>query len=63
MRVTDCNFNPSADDGITAVKKAALAFQDAIEAHAPEGRRRSIALTHVEAASMFAVKSIAVGDE
>lgn len=62
MAVTDPDFNPSGDPGISAIKKAANAFADVIEQHAPNCRRRDIALDQLEAASMFAVKAAAVGD-
>lgn len=61
--ITDRAFNPSGSESIDAIKKAALDFEDVIKAHSPNGRRQSIALTHLETAAMFAVKAAAVGDK
>ena len=63
MKVTDSNFNPSHHDGVTAIKMAALHLQEVIEEHTPAGRRRALALTNLETASMFAVKAAVVGDD
>ncbi|MEL6310984.1 MAG: hypothetical protein AAFQ17_01240 [Pseudomonadota bacterium] len=63
MGVTDPKFNPSGNSGINDLKVKANELAALIEAVCPAGRRRSIALTHLETASMFAVKSCAVGDE
>lgn len=62
MPVTDVKFNPSGDEGIEKIKEAANALAAVIEAWAPAGRRRAIALTHLETASMYAVKARACGD-
>jgi len=62
-KVTDPSFNPSGSDKIAAIKQAALVFEDAIKANTPVGRRQSLAVTHLETAAMYAVKSAAVGDE
>lgn len=63
MSVTDVSFNPSGSSNIDAIKRAANEFAAVIEANTPPGRRRSVALTHLETASMFAVKAAAVGDD
>lgn len=61
MSVTDAKFNPSGDPVIHEIKEAANALAALIEA-LPAGRRRSVALTNLEAASMWAVKAAACGD-
>lgn len=61
MTVTDTKFNPSNNTIIHEIKIAANAMAAIIEA-LPSGRRRSVALTHLETASMWAVKAVAVGD-
>lgn len=63
MPVTEREFNPSGNPQIDAIKKAALEFEQVIIANAPETRRRSIALTHLETASMFAVKAAVCEDD
>ena len=60
--VTDPGFNPSGSPQIAAIKQAALVFEDVIRMNTEPGRRTSIALTHLETAVMYAVKSAAVGD-
>lgn len=62
-KVTDPSFNPSGSPDIEAIKNAANAFAAVVAEHSPMGRRQSIALTHIETASMFAVKAAACGDE
>ncbi len=61
MAITDTKFNPGNDPTIHKIKTAANFMAELIEA-LPPGRRRSIALTHLETASMWAVKAAAVGD-
>ncbi|MEM1346469.1 MAG: hypothetical protein AAGI34_18055 [Pseudomonadota bacterium] len=61
MPVTDTAFNPSGDETILALKTKANEMAAIIEA-LPPGRRRSIALTELEGASMWAVKAAACGD-
>ncbi len=61
MAVTDTGFNPSGDPTIHAIKSKTNELADLIEA-LPAGRRRSVALTQLETASMWAVKAAAVGD-
>jgi len=62
MSVTDPKFNPSANPGIDAIKKAGVEMEAVIRENSPVGRRQSLALSHLETALMFAVKSAAVGD-
>lgn len=61
MSVTDPAFNPSGDPLIGEIKAAANALAAVIE-KLPAGRRRSVALTNLETASMWAVKAAACGD-
>ena len=61
MAVTDTSFNPGSNPDIYNIKTAANALAAIIE-ELPPGRRRSVALTHLETASMWAVKAAAVGD-
>lgn len=61
MPVTDPNFNPSGDPKIADIKAKANELAELIETIHP-GRRRSLALTYLETASMYAVKAAAVGD-
>ena len=63
MKVTQVEFNPSHSDGINSIKIAGVHLQEVIEEHTPAGRRRALALTHLETALMFAVKAAAVGDD
>ena len=62
MAVTDRDFNPSGSDAVTAIKQAALDLELVIKANTPVSRRQSVALTHLETASMWAVKAAVVGD-
>lgn len=62
MAVTDPNFNPSGNPAITEIKEGANALAKLIEKSATPCRRRSIALTHLETAAMFAVKAVADPD-
>lgn len=61
MTVTDTKFNPSGDPAIHEIKCKANEMAAVIE-KLPMTRRRSIALTHLETASMWAVKAAAIGD-
>lgn len=63
MPVTDTNFNPSGDEGVAAIKRAALNLEQVIKAYAPECARRNIALIDLETATMWAVKATIVGDD
>lgn len=63
MSVTDPKFNPSGSNDIAALKEAALKYEEAINKFVPlNSRCKSIALTHLETASMFAVKAAATGE-
>jgi len=62
MPVTDPKFNPSGDETITKVKNKANELAEIIESEIEPGRRRSVALTQLETASMWAVKAAACGD-
>lgn len=62
MPVTEVEFNPSGDPAITEIKTKANELAAAIEA-LPPSRRRSVALTQLEGAAMWAVKAAACGDE
>lgn len=61
MTVTDRAFNPSGNEMITRLKDKANELAAIIE-ELPSGRRRSVALTQLETASMWAVKAAACGD-
>lgn len=61
MATTNPAFNPSGNPRITEIKEAALALEAAIM-ELPATRRRSVALTQLETATMWAVKAAAVGD-
>jgi len=62
--VTAKDFNPSNNDLVDAIKAAANELAEVVS-KLPDGseRRRAISLTHIEAASMFAVKGIFYGDD
>jgi len=62
MAVTNPNFNPSGDPVIAEIKEKANELASLIETKVAAGRRRSVALTQLETASMWAVKAAAVGD-
>jgi hypothetical protein len=62
MSVTDPKFNPSGSEAIDIIKTKGLEMEAAIRSCSPVGRRQSLALSHLETALMFAVKSAAVGD-
>ncbi|MEM9968480.1 MAG: hypothetical protein AAF755_10300 [Pseudomonadota bacterium] len=61
MAVADPNFNPKHDPTVAQLKQASNALAAIIEA-LPASRRRSIALTHLETAAMWAVKAAILGD-
>ena len=63
MSVTDPNFNPSGDPVVTEIKTRFQALGALIEERVTPGRRRAIAMTHLETAAMFAVKAQVAGDE
>jgi hypothetical protein len=62
MSVTDTKFNPSGDPAIHSIKSKANELAAEIE-KLPPTRRRSVALTNLETASMWAVKAAACGDD
>jgi len=55
--VTARDFNPSDNPVVDEIKRRVEELAGYIEGAVPAGRRRSIALTHLETASMFAVKA------
>lgn len=59
--VTDTKFNPTNNLTIHKIKTAAN-FMAEVIGDLPPGLRKSIALQHLETASMWAVKAAAVGD-
>ena len=59
--VTAKDFNPSNNEQVAAIKTAANILAGIIS-QLPPSRRRSIALDHVETASMFAVKAVFYND-
>ena len=61
MSVTNEKFNPSGNELVAAIKSKANELAELVEA-LPAGCRRSIALTQLEQASMWAVKAAVVGD-
>ena len=61
MAVTDPKFNPSGDPLIAEIKEASNALA-AVSEKLPASRRRSVALTNLETASMWAVKAAVCGD-
>ena len=61
MAVTDPKFNPSGDPLIAEIKEAMKRHAAVIE-KLPASRRRSVALTNLETASMWAVKAAVCGD-
>lgn len=60
--VTAKDFNPSNNELVDELKGAANAFAEVVN-KLPPSRRRSVALTHIETASMFAVKAVFYDDE
>ena len=54
--------DPTTDELVAAIKRATNALEAEIEKIAP-GRRRSVALTQLETASLWAVKAAVVGDD
>lgn len=55
--VTARSFNPSKNPTVDGIKERIEKLATYIEAEVPKCRRRSIALTHLETASMYAVKA------
>lgn len=62
MQVTDQSFNPSGDQRVDTIKRLTNELAEFISENVEPGRRRSIALTGLEDASMWAVKAAVVGD-
>lgn len=60
--VTAKDFNPSNNDLVDLIKGKANELAEAVNL-LPESRRRSISLTHIETASMFAVKAVFYDDQ
>lgn len=60
--VTAKDFNPSNNELVDEIKAKANELAEVIN-KLPGSRRRSIALTHLETASMFAVKAVFYNDE
>jgi hypothetical protein len=60
--VTAKDFNPSNNDMVAEIKAKANELAEVVS-KLPRSRRQSIALTHIETASMFAVKSVFYGDD
>jgi len=60
--VTAKDFNPSNNELVDEIKGKANELAEVI-AKLPNSRRKSIALTHLETASMFAVKAIFYADD
>lgn len=58
MSVVNRDFNPSKSPEVDAIKQGFRDLELQILKLCPEGRRRSVALTHLETAAMFAVKSV-----
>lgn len=61
-KVTDPSFNPSGSAQVSNIKETANLLAGII-GDLPPGRRRSIALTKLEEASMWAVKAATCGDD
>jgi hypothetical protein len=64
MRKTYAYHRPSAD-GIEKIAKLRNAFSelhDLVDATCPEGRERSVALTSLEGAAMWAIKAVVCND-
>ena len=58
MPVTDPDFNPTQNAQVATLKAGFIELEESIKANCPKGRRQSVALTHLETAAMFAVKSV-----
>jgi len=52
------SYNANDRGDVAAIKSAAKAFAHAVLKNCPDGRRKAIALTHIEEAAMIAVKGI-----
>jgi hypothetical protein len=60
--VTAEDFNPNSNETVDAIKGKANDLAAEIN-KLPASRRRSVALTNLEAASMFAVKAVFYNDD
>tara|TARA_R110000851_G_scaffold325604_1_gene493700 strand:+ start:14163 stop:14375 length:213 start_codon:yes stop_codon:yes gene_type:complete len=56
------SFNPSNNEMVNSIKGAANDLAEAIN-QLPPSRRRSVALTNLETASMWAVKAVFYNDD
>lgn len=56
------NFNPSNNEMVDEIKNKVNELSEVLNM-LPRSRRRSIALTHLETASMFAVKAVFYNDD
>ena len=63
MAVTNPNFNPSGNLKVDLIKNTVAELEAVIRDNTPEGRRQSIALTHLETCAMFAVKAAVANNE
>ena len=61
MPVSETTLNVKEDPRIQRVREAVNLAARIIEEECPAGRRKSLALTELETAGMWAVKSITVG--
>lgn len=62
MTITAVDFNPSNNEIVAGIKSRANELAEYVEKSLPPSRRRSIALTHIETASMFGVKAVFYND-
>lgn len=56
--ITAREFNPSNNEKVDRIKEMINEIGDYIEGNIPPSRRRSISMTKLEEASMWAVKSV-----
>lgn len=61
--MTVCNTTPIDTPETAALKRQFNDLASAIEASVLPGRRKSLALTNLEQAAMWAVKALTQGDE
>ena len=52
------DVNPSDHPSIVSIKITAANLINVIDDEIPDGRRKSVAITHIEQASMMAVKAL-----
>ena len=60
--ITAKGFNPSNNELVDQIKAKANELAEVIS-KLPSSRRQSVALTHLETASMFAVKAVFYNDD